>query len=698
MNHMQLGGGQHKLVVRFDFNWDKLKPSKQTLFPIYSDQKEEERVASKGVPNLSRDFLLRATKGVNMHPSPIIKISSTSGIPYTVDEQITLSLVHAYDHTHPIQGSCNCKGSATLGESKPFQITHSQGRNIATIKSGCIEFTKLQIGCCTGNRGHGAPFSIKVEFITEGSPLQGLSIYSLPIEVGAKGPFSSAKTQKVSSNPYSPTNHSPNNSNITSPNSNINTLVSSPPGKFIFKNETKFASKDKEESHNENNNNNSILHYQGEQHQSNNVVSPYSIPINHNLDYEGAEAMLALLNKLNIRNYIPLFLQQEIDLNAFVELKESDLIEMGITKLGPRIKIQKEISKMRKEKEPFTSSMDDYKVTRNESLQSMDKSPEAKRQKISNNNNNGSSNPSPIDSSPISTSSSSMYDSSEKEKEPETNGTVPTHAEQITEVTASLPIAATTGTGSSSTTDAIYLYLSCVTAGKTHFKKALFMVRSLRNRKATDEVVQRIHTEYVNGLKNRGKKLINEGSAQLMLALLPDTKGDWVAWSQRYQLPTDSATNSSSQLGREFSMQSQKLWSFRQGDYIRIDNHHFVDISIRVHNYVIPAGTDFPEHLLKTPSPYKYPTVFPNGYLEIQLDENKEGKIGIGTDLEEDQPSEIFATIHRGKLIATNTSNTDICALSFKRRKDPTGSSKLINSFSLQDAQDLFFNKNLDFW
>ncbi len=47
----------------------------------------------------------------------------------------------------------------------------------------------MQIGCCTGQRGHNCSFVLKAEFVTEGSPLFGHVVYSVPIDVGAKGPF-----------------------------------------------------------------------------------------------------------------------------------------------------------------------------------------------------------------------------------------------------------------------------------------------------------------------------------------------------------------------------------------------------------------------------------------------------------------------------------------------------------------------------
>ena len=51
-----------------------------------------------------------------------------------------------------------------------------------------------------------------------------------------------------------------------------------------------------------------------------------------------------------------------------------------------------------------------------------------------------------------------------------------------------------------------------------------------------------------------------------MIMMQPDKNGDWVAKS---------------------NITSDNFWSFKRGDYIKIDNHHNVDISINVHYYYI---------------------------------------------------------------------------------------------------------------
>ena len=87
-----------------------------------------------------------------------------------------------------IIGSCtSCDGTPIISESKHFQLNkNKQGETIVKVRGGILELSKFQIGCCSGARGHGCPFLLKAEIVTENSPLKGRVSYSLPIDVGAK--------------------------------------------------------------------------------------------------------------------------------------------------------------------------------------------------------------------------------------------------------------------------------------------------------------------------------------------------------------------------------------------------------------------------------------------------------------------------------------------------------------------------------
>jgi hypothetical protein len=81
--------------------------------------------------------------------------------------------------------------------------------------------------------------------------------------------------------------------------------------------------------------------------QPNNQLIKYSMPSGAN--YPGAEDMVNLLHKLNLSQYADLFVEQEVDIQAFLQLNDDDLTKIGITKVGPKVKILKEISRIRGE-------------------------------------------------------------------------------------------------------------------------------------------------------------------------------------------------------------------------------------------------------------------------------------------------------------------------------------------------------------
>ena len=150
------------------------------------------------------------------------------------------------------------------------------------------------VGCCSGNRGHGASFCLKAEFVSENSPLKGKVVYSLPIDVGAKGPFAKVFVREASKNSTE--------------------VVPSTPVPVV---------------------------------EPNNQLIKYSMPTG--ATYPGAEDMVNLLHKLNLSQYVDLFVEQEVDIQAFLQLTDDDLSKIGITKVGPKVKILKEIARIRGE-------------------------------------------------------------------------------------------------------------------------------------------------------------------------------------------------------------------------------------------------------------------------------------------------------------------------------------------------------------
>jgi len=152
---------------------------KQTLFRTLNEK------PYKGPPEEpDEDFGLRATKAVYMYPPLVLTLRNLDGSKYTQKEEIKLSLVSANNKSTPTTGVCGCGGAPIL-----FFQQEKKGEVQTLITTGELEFSKLQIGCLTGPRGHSSLFCLKIEFLTPGSPLEGQLLYSPPIEVGAKGPF-----------------------------------------------------------------------------------------------------------------------------------------------------------------------------------------------------------------------------------------------------------------------------------------------------------------------------------------------------------------------------------------------------------------------------------------------------------------------------------------------------------------------------
>jgi len=327
------------------------------------------------------------------------------------------------------------------------------------------------------------------------------------------------------------------------------------------------------------------------------------------------------------------FLQQEVDLKAFIQLTDNDLTRMGITLVGPRVKILQEINRIREEMQlPMLPS-----------------------------------------SNCIQSEDSSMWTLSSLEVQSLLEG----NNGLLNEQPAAKRRRLIKPPGPSILNEknlSIYVYLANIVAGKSALKKILFMVKSLKDKKPTDTIVQTIQQHMNSRLQQQGKQLLYEGKgAQLMLVLQPDQNGDWQARSSY----------------------TEQIWSFRKGDFIKIDNHHTVDIGIRVHHFFIPEDSGDGSFLEDLRSPTKYPILFPGGSLEIGLDENKDSRLALAAELDI-APSETFAITHNGNLVMASDKNmfNDTCIFSFKRRRVETDMKKIS---SLDDFQkELFLSRCLD--
>ena len=61
---------------------------------------------------------------------------------------------------------------------------------------------------------------------------------------------------------------------------------------------------------------------------------------------EGPRDVKDLLLKLSLGKYVSAFQSHEVDLEAFVELNEEDLVEIGVDRAGARKKILAEIQRL----------------------------------------------------------------------------------------------------------------------------------------------------------------------------------------------------------------------------------------------------------------------------------------------------------------------------------------------------------------
>lgn len=553
-----------ELVISFEIAWNRMTSNKQTLFAAKIEEGKQP-VPQRGIPK-GEVHALRATKSVNMNPFPVLKISRMDGKPFLQEEEIKLSLVSSHNKLPPSQGSCTCSGNPILAESKPQKLIHRDGETFCIVKGGYLELNKLQIGCCTGTRGHGCLLCLRAEFVSEESLLKGYTIYSLPISVGAKGPFAKCQVLKLKEEQEKKMEYISKESSSPSsflPSDTISAL-------------------------------------------SDNSKATNNVPEN---SYKGAQEIINLLNQLNLQKYIGLFLQQEVDLQAFLQLSDSELTHMGITKIGPKVKILKEIYRLKAESDPANALATSDPLT---STDALPKDETLNQWSLS----------SPLDKYLQDDSQANkrrkIYESPSKQI--------------ISDINPQQQVC-------------IYFYMSNIVVAKTRLKKTLFMVKSELNQQDTEVTVQEIQNQLITKLEATNKHIFHEGKAQLMLVLKPDKTGSWMAKSQY----------------------TQRLWNFKKGDYIKIDNCHNFDISINVHHYYIPLRQQMGEgsYFEDYKSPKKYPVLFPGGSLQIGVDGNEDGRLALASQLD-CEPTETFAVMHNGRLVTDNTYN-DTCIFSFKR-------------------------------
>lgn len=169
-------------TIQFDIDWDAINLSTQTIFPVYIENKE--MVAKRGIPINNKPYFLSATKGINFNPCFVIKIYR-KGMLYQEEENVKVKLV--FNENQLIgrkRGSCKCKENYVLKESKPQNlISNDSGEQFVNVR-GILKLQKIQLGCLSN--AHGGLFSIKIEFVNQKSPLYGVSLYSVPIQVRAK--------------------------------------------------------------------------------------------------------------------------------------------------------------------------------------------------------------------------------------------------------------------------------------------------------------------------------------------------------------------------------------------------------------------------------------------------------------------------------------------------------------------------------
>eukprot|EP01114_Cavostelium_apophysatum_P021318 TRINITY_DN7404_c0_g1_i1.p1 TRINITY_DN7404_c0_g1~~TRINITY_DN7404_c0_g1_i1.p1 ORF type:complete len:452 (+),score=97.58 TRINITY_DN7404_c0_g1_i1:330-1685(+) len=185
--------GSDGSVARLRISWNVIPTdgtNKQTLFYM------ENGKAQKGPPPPDTQIkVVRATKGTFFWPHFVLEIFKPDGRKSTTSEPIKLSLVGASTKLPLEAGACACLGSSAIN----FRQEKSPSFPLLT-DTGEIEFMRLSLSCLTSKRGHFDLICLKLEFTAENSPFARQSLYSIPIEVGAKGPFARppAKKRKAS--------------------------------------------------------------------------------------------------------------------------------------------------------------------------------------------------------------------------------------------------------------------------------------------------------------------------------------------------------------------------------------------------------------------------------------------------------------------------------------------------------------------
>ncbi|PRP85163.1 ankyrin repeat and SAM domain-containing protein 3-like [Planoprotostelium fungivorum] len=558
---------ESKLMVSFRTAWEKLVSDKQTLFPVW------QKTAHRGIPPQLNDeeYALRATKslqGINMRPAlqlNIVHSKDDQKFPYTPAEEIRLTLVSAKDKGVPPQGACHfCQGNPILTESKTFHLEQREDGAHAIVKGGSIYFSKLQIGCCTSVRGHGVPFRIKIEFTRADSPLRGIIVYSPPIEVGAKSPFARIEVQKAQmkqlvAQGIIPRDSFRKNSLEDKNPPNVEALLEPSPTKTSPNFSTMMTNQTP-------------------------VVTVASI-----------------LDGLELSQYIATFHEQEIDIKAFMQLTDGELIELGINRMGPRLKILNEVARLRGNAEHVPARLaasPSHLVSPSHLMSSPSNlNPPNPTQTLYNPPSVKSEDSSPPSLGWDDPNLFSVPQFADPRRRRTDDYHVPMfgaeHFEDIDIMSNLFPEVNE------------YVFLSAtIQESDTMHKQVLFIVRSCQDHMTTQAAVQGLHEHILQMNKSEGRVVLEEGHARMIIGLVRDPNtGNFVV-----QFGT-----------RNGELSNADPWPFERGDFIKIDN--FSDrITVRMDaiSCVIPSGLEATLHIQQD-EPFSYPAILPGRSLEIGL-------------------------------------------------------------------------------
>src|SRR5689334_7267010 len=80
------------LSVSIEFNWDDVRPLRQTNFPVFKNEHGELR-AHLGSPPQNTQYTVRIRQFVHLHPPLRIKIGEIDGRDPSSEEEVTVTIV-----------------------------------------------------------------------------------------------------------------------------------------------------------------------------------------------------------------------------------------------------------------------------------------------------------------------------------------------------------------------------------------------------------------------------------------------------------------------------------------------------------------------------------------------------------------------------------------------------------------------------